>query len=446
MTRARALVLGGVLAALGAGALVWRRSPPPAIERVVLLGFDGAAPNLIEPLVAEGRLPALARLHEIGSHGPLESFRPTKSGVLWTSVATGKTMLKHGVVDWTYVNQAGLAVPYSDSGRRVRSYWEILAERGIPTGTINWWVSYPPAPLPVGYVVSGAFRKRRDPDTVHPPHLFDWIDARRLPQPEVVGQMRAWGFDGFTRARALEPRGGSLSIVDALPAYFARDLTVDRVSDYLWQAQPVTVFSTYFRLVDVTSHFAEHYVPRDLFQEAEAAEAAGRLTERQRAQLDRAMARATEPAYRFMDRVVDKYLARLDGRTLLIVCSDHGFRFVDGHYYHYHPTLEAPEGVLYMAGPGVRAGGALRGARLYDIAPTILHVMGQAVAEDMDGAPLLAAFEGRWRRAHPVRRVATYERVPRSTAADAAHGEVEEEVLDDLRTLGYIDARPAKQR
>jgi arylsulfatase A-like enzyme len=437
--------LAGCLVLLAA-AFVFRPGPVPRIDRVVLLGFDGASPNLIEPLLAEGRLPAIARLRHMGSHGPLKSFRPTKSGVLWTSVATGKSMLKHGVVDWTYVDQAGLQVPYADSGKRVRSYWEMLSERGISTGTINWWVSYPPTPLPNGFVVSGAFRKRRDPDTVHPPRLFDWLDARRLPRQQVAEEMRRQGFDAFTRARSANPRGGSLSIVDALAAYFARDVTVDRVSDFLWERQPVQVFSTYFRLVDVTSHFAEHFIEREVFDPAEDAQAARRLPAEQLARLDREMARAAAPAYAFMDRTIGKYLGRLDGRTLLIVCSDHGFRFHDGHYYHYHPTLEAPDGVLMLAGPGVRAGQRLEGASLFDIAPTILHAMGQAVAEDMDGAPLLGAFEDRWVRAHPVRRIASYEAQPRLAAPGAGgREEVEEEVLEDLRTLGYIDAGPAKQ-
>jgi hypothetical protein len=436
-----AVALAGGLLALAAWLTLRPRAAAP-IERIVLLGFDGASPNLIEPLLAEGRLPAIARLRRIGSHGPLRSFRPTKSGVLWTSVATGKSMLKHGVVDWTYVNQAGVQVPYADSGKRARSYWEILSERGISTGTINWWVSYPPTPLPNGFIVSGAFRKRRDRDTVHPPHLFDWIDARRLPRQDVHAEMKRQGFDAFTRAQAANPKGGSLTIVDALPAYFARDVTVDRVSDFLWERQPVRVFSTYFRLVDVTSHFAEHFIPRDVTEAAEDADTAGRLSAEQLLALDRAMAHATAPAYAFMDRIIAKYLARLDARTLLIVCSDHGFRYFDGHYYHYHPRLEAPDGVLYVAGPGVRAGHRIKDADLYDLAPTILHVMGQPVGEDMDGAPVLEAFAGAWGSPRRVRRIATYEGAPRAVGA-GARPEVDEEVLEDLRTLGYIDAGPA---
>src|SRR5262245_48535112 len=129
----------GLLLALPALACV----RAPRIERVVLLGFDGVGPNLVEPLIEQGRLPALRRVMNEGAYGPLRSFATTKSNILWTSVATGKTMLKHGIVDWTFVNQQGLTVPYEDRGRRVKTYWEILDERGLGSVTINWWLTQP---------------------------------------------------------------------------------------------------------------------------------------------------------------------------------------------------------------------------------------------------------------------------------------------------------------
>ena len=88
----------------------------------------------------------MQRLIDEGAYGPLRTDRPTKSAIIWNSIATGKTMLKHGIIDWTYASETGLEVPYTDRKRRVKTYWEILDERGFKTGTLNWWVSYPPVP------------------------------------------------------------------------------------------------------------------------------------------------------------------------------------------------------------------------------------------------------------------------------------------------------------
>jgi hypothetical protein len=443
-TRARWLAVLVLAAGLGVALVVARsRRRVPRVERLILLGFDGASPNLLEPLVDQGRLPALRRLMARGSYGHLKSDRPGKSGVLWTSIATGKTMLKHGILDWTYVNEKGLDVPYEDSKRRAKTYWEILAERGHSTGTINWWVTHPPRSVAHGYVVGSLFRRRKQPDTVSPPRLFDWLNALRLRQPEVAAEMARRGVPERRAEDATLPLGGARRILYAYRAYFAQDVTIDRVSDYLWIQHPVQVFSTYFRLVDVTSHFAGAFVDRSTYDQVSALVASGRAAPADLARLDAEMARVTAPAYAFMDRIVAKYLDRMDARTALIVCSDHGFR-LEGRGYNHYSTGETPDGVIFLAGPGVRPGHRFAGATIYDIAPTILQWMGEPVASDMDGSVLRAALEG-YVRAHPVRTVATYESdVP--TPPRAADPAVREEVLEDLRTLGYVDAGPADSR
>jgi hypothetical protein len=423
------------VAALVVGAVALSRRHPPTVERIILLGFDGASPNLLEPLVAQGQLPAIRRLMESGSYGHLRSFHPAKSAVLWTSVATGKTMLKHGIVDWTYVNSQGLTVPYQDEGRRVKTYWEILGERGLKTGTLNWWVSHPPRPVPNGYVVSDFFRRRRQPDTVDPPTLFDWLNALRLKLDGVPVEMKRQSIPEWRDEDLTVPLGPKELTLYSYPSFFAQDITIDRASDFLWHQHPVQVFSTYFRLVDVTSHFAVHFVDRGVYDEVATLAASGGATAADLARLDLDMARVMAPTYRFMDRIVAKYLDRMDEHTALIVCSDHGFRFFEGLYDHRATAVEAPDGVLFLAGPGVRKGGRITGARLFDIAPTILHWMGQPVAEDMDGDVLAAALGGSSRAS--VRRIASYEKGERrgSSSTDPA---VSAQALEDLRALGYI--------
>ena len=421
-------------------------SRPARIERVVLLGFDGVGPNLVEPLVAQGHLPALRRMMTEGAYGPLRSFAPTKSNILWTSVATGKTMLKHGIVDWTFVNQQGLTVPYEDRGRRVKTYWEILDERGVSSATINWWITHPPAPLRRGIVVSSAFKRLPEPATVHPAGLFAPLNALRVPFPDGVEDVRrreripVWSEEEATSAM-----GATRQILRSYPEYLAQDATVDRVSDWLQANRPVQAFSTYFRLPDVTSHFATHFLDEVLHEAAIEKEAAGNLMPEDIARLDADFARVVLPAYAFMDRIVAKYLDRLDERTLLLVCSDHGFRYRGGRYSHAMPGLEPPDGVVFVLGPGVRAGVRIQGASLFDVAPTILWALGQPVAEDMDGAPL-SVFEAAFSDGHPIKRIASYEHGARPQGEATGDRRLDEQVLQDLRTLGYIGGGEEKPR
>lgn len=440
-------ILCAALAALAVAGLVYSRSAPRGqkrpVGRVILLGFDGATPNLLEPLLAEGQLPNIKRLMETGAYGPLRSASPAKSAILWTSIATGKTMLKHGIIDWTYVNRKGIAVPYEDRSRRVKTYWEILSERGVKTGTLNWWTSYPPAPILNGYIVSNAFRHTSEPGTVHPMRLFARLDPLRLDGTQARAEMARLGIPEWRKEGATVRLRNAGEILDAYPLYVAQDVTVDRASDDLWEHEPVEVFSTYFRLVDVTSHFAVHFVERKAYDDAVEAEKAGPLTPEAVAAIDREFARVMTPVYRFMDGIVGKYLARMDERTLLIVCSDHGFRFYRGGYAHAHLSMDPPDGVVFLAGAGVRRGTRIKGATLFDIAPTILYAIGQPLASDMDGTLLRAALEEGVLRRNPVRTVASYESGARRTArGDEGHQKLDDQVMQDLKTLGYIGGDP----
>jgi arylsulfatase A-like enzyme len=231
--------------------------------------------------------------------------------------------------------------------------------------------------------------------------------------------------------------GGTRQILRSYADYLAQDATVDRASDWLFENRPVPVFSSYFRLPDITSHFATHFLDRDLHEAARAWEAEGRLGVEERARLDADFARVVLPAYAFMDRVIAKYVDRIDDRTLLVVCSDHGFAYSKERYSHAMPDLDPPDGFVLVYGAGVRRGARLRDASLYDVAPTILWAMGRPVAADMDGAPL-PAFEPAFTAAHPVARIASYEGRARPQAGAGFDRELDTQVLQDLRTLGYI--------
>ena len=78
------------------------RSDEPK-TKVVVLGFDGASWETIDPLIEKGKLPFLKRLKDESAWGPLTTFKPTKSPVIWTSIATGKTMIKHGILDFVFL-------------------------------------------------------------------------------------------------------------------------------------------------------------------------------------------------------------------------------------------------------------------------------------------------------------------------------------------------------
>lgn len=99
-----------------------------------------------------------------------------------------------------------------------------------------------------------------------------------------------------------------------------------------------------------------------------------------------------------------------------------------------------PEGILIMAGPGIRAGATLEDARLTDIVPTVLALRGMLVARDMDGRVLTGAFDEAI-RGRLVEYVETYESETAAVVVDDSGLSDEERSLleERLRALGYIE-------
>jgi hypothetical protein len=92
------------------------------------------------------------------------------------------------------------------------------------------------------------------------------------------------------------------------------------------------------------------------------------------------------------------------------------------------------EGTLIVFGGPAQAG-ELGVVTERDVAPTVLHLVGLPVSQEMEGRVLTGAFTPAFAAAHPVRRVPTYGRRPTARQAESAF---DEEMLEQLRSLGYV--------
>ena len=98
---------------------------------VLMLGLDAAELSLIERFIAEGRLPALARLRQGGCFGRLHSPALSFAGGVWPSFYTGQDVPWHGIFHNKLWRPSAMRceVP-TDSWITSRPFWEPLGEQG----------------------------------------------------------------------------------------------------------------------------------------------------------------------------------------------------------------------------------------------------------------------------------------------------------------------------
>src|SRR5690606_27242583 len=101
------------------------------VNKLVLLGWDAAEWKIIEPLIAEGKMPTLKKFLEEGTSGKIATLDPPFSPMLWTSIATGKRAYDHGIMGFIEPNPKGDGLrPVLSTSRKVKALWNIFNQEG----------------------------------------------------------------------------------------------------------------------------------------------------------------------------------------------------------------------------------------------------------------------------------------------------------------------------
>ena len=125
------------------------------MQRVFIIGWDGATFDLIKPWVEQGKLPNIAKVLENGAHGDLRSTLPPMTFPAWTSFMTGKNPAKHGIFDFTRQRPGSYDLEFVNGGqRRASSFWKLLSDAGKKVISISVPCTYPPEPVN-GIMLSG---------------------------------------------------------------------------------------------------------------------------------------------------------------------------------------------------------------------------------------------------------------------------------------------------
>lgn len=95
-------------------------------------------------------------------------------------------------------------------------------------------------------------------------------------------------------------------------------------------------------------------------------------------------------------------------------------------------------GICILKGPSIRPGARLSGASIVDIAPTVLHLLGEPIPDRMDGRVLTEAIDPTWLAAHPPAYAAASPKL-RDVGGSAYEEDESKEIETRLRGLGYLE-------
>lgn len=419
-------------------------SPHNKPTKVIVLGFDGAGWPTLDPLIKEGKLPFIKKLKDEGAWAAFKTDVPTKSSVVWTSIATGKTMAKHGIMDFVFLNKNNIQSPFSNSEKREPSIWQILDEYNLKSIVINWFVTYPPDRIN-GILVSDQFREilHKSPEVInnHSDSVYPTINFYRL-KPlvnnnfnKVRSRISMPDFQNLYKSKygdSAPPSSPGL-ILNSAARFIMQDALVESVTDELFLKDEAELYLTYFRLPDIVQHFALRMLDDQYILETFGTPPDQKVpSPEKQEELYQKISHVLEPVYVYMESIIKKYMTHPKFRdATFLIMSDHGFKFYPGGYNHYHLLdKDPPKGIFMMKGPGVKKGQIEAG--IYDVAPTILYLFGLALDPNMDGKPLLNAFTFSKEMKYKA-----YKLIQKTV--EKKNRNADQEQLDSLKSLGYID-------
>jgi tetratricopeptide (TPR) repeat protein len=416
-----------------------------APRRVVLVGLDAADWSAIDPLVRAGKLPTFARLEASGRTGVMRPTPPLISPIIWTTIATGMPPEEHGVLDFLMALPDGSLAPVGSSHRRVPAIWNLFSDAGRTVAIVGWWATWPAEDVR-GTIVSDALAPQLirpaiagDAGLVNPPARLATLRGRIVTRDQMRFEDLA-AYVPLTR-REFEAARGATGLdatrlyqnrIAHLAAAVASSRTYAGMAIELARSDRPDLLAVYIEDIDTVSH---------LF-----------VTDPGRGP------QAIERVYRDADELILALASASDPSTLVVVCSDHGFYPASAGVTEDPSNLAGPAtawhrpyGIVAIAeardlaaaesasGPPSRPGG-LGSVTPEDLAPTLLHLAGLPVIDEMPGRVVSAMLPADIAAAPVERRPPpefTPPPLPQTTRRDR------DEALARLRALGYVGASGA---
>lgn len=352
-----------------------RRNARGSFGRVAVFGIDGADWELLSELIQDGRMPYLKALILGGTTASVQTIQPTVSPMVWTTVATGLSPDRHGVVDFFHRGE-----PVDARARKAPAVWDVASAFGRTSVVTNWWTSWPPSPGVASFDVPGDFV----PTAASPASLAPKISAAVIPVASI-GYPQARRFlnitpDEFENAIAAGPNQDPTAMMRVLLAKMWSD---HRAAVAMYQSTTPSLLMVNYDAPDTVNHLFGPFHPP--------------YREGVREEGYRKYWPVVANFYSEVDRLIGEWMRILPADTTAIVMSGYGMTWGRNRPLAPPSGLSAlPShrslGVFVAFGNHVLPSRARHGMTVYDVTPTVLTLLGLPTSREMPGRVASWAF------------------------------------------------------
>lgn len=261
------------------------------MSKLIVIGIDGASPDLMLPWMDQGMLPNFQKIRQNGAFGKLSSVPNQRSAAAWSSFITGTNPGRHGIFDFYERVPQSYDIRFTRTASRDGiSFWKYLSKKGKTVIVVNVPMTYPAEKIR-GCVVSGLDAPgKNNTGFTYPANLLKQIEQEVGPyvqEPGVTGLV-VGGQNGKAFKKIIESVQQRGKTVRCLMAKYDWDTTV-----------------AVFRETDPAQHCFWKYMDDS------------------GSELEKAILRV----YQEVDREVGRILDSAGDRYRVLVMSDHGFGF-----------------------------------------------------------------------------------------------------------------------
>jgi len=269
-------------------------------DKVLVVGLDGASPDLLFGLAESGALPTLNGIMQGGAYGTLQSTIPPITCPAWVSSITGVNIGKHGIHDFFLsVDINKKRIDFANSNKiKAKTIWNMLSLADKKIVVLNFPVSYPPQEIN-GAMVSGVLTPSLRSNFTYPRDLKD--ELLELGYEIDVADTNLDEILAF--------KSDKIRFLSRIREIVEKRLMATK---YLMKQLEWDLFIVVFVAPDRIQHLYWRYIdPNHIAYDAEKAKAIyPRILE----------------CYVEVDRAIGSLIKLAGKNTKLIVYSDHGFR------------------------------------------------------------------------------------------------------------------------